>query len=143
MPPRLQMGVSRPCARTIALAMALVGALSLAPIATASAARAGANPYIVNGSQISISQVPFQVAVLDVRFGGSRSNQFECGGSVLTPTLVITPGHCTYTDPVAGTQETAGDPRALGGTGQPQTRGTPVAGGPRPPPPPPPPPPQR
>ncbi len=112
---------------------ALAAALLVAPAtaaglaAPAASATSGANPYIVNGSQISISQVPFQAAVLDTRWGSDRASQFECGGAVLAPKLVITAGHCTYYDLGNGLQESPSNLKVLVDSSDITTGGTVVA----------------
>lgn len=44
---------------------------------------------IVGGRQISISEAPWQVAII-------QSNTFICGGSVISPSWVLTAAHCIY-----------------------------------------------
>lgn len=51
-------------------------------------------PRIVNGSEASISNHRWQVALLDRRFGNSPRQRYFCSGSRLAPDLVITAGHC-------------------------------------------------
>jgi trypsin len=83
--------------------LAVLGALaatSLLVPASAGAQRDGsAEPKIVGGSPASISQYPWQAAVVESGSGNAHNRQF-CGGSVLTSRIVITAAHCVYdTDP--------------------------------------------
>jgi secreted trypsin-like serine protease len=77
-----------------------LAAISLLVPASASAQSGGSvQPRIVGGSQVSISQYPWQAAVVYTGSGNAHQRQF-CGGSVLTSRIVITAGHCVAdTDP--------------------------------------------
>jgi secreted trypsin-like serine protease len=78
-------------------------ALSLLVPASAAAQSGGSvEPKIVGGTTASISQYPWQAAVVfspAKRSGNAYQRQF-CGGSLLTSRIVITAAHCVYdTDP--------------------------------------------
>ncbi len=80
-----------------------LAALTLLAAATASAQNKGpVQPKIVGGSAASISQYPWQAAVVLSTAQSSKNahdRQF-CGGSLLTSRIVITAGHCVAdTDP--------------------------------------------
>jgi trypsin len=59
-------------------------------------------PKIVGGSQVSISQYPWQAAAVFSGSGDAHNRQF-CGGSLITSRIVLTAGHCVFdTDPDCG-----------------------------------------
>jgi secreted trypsin-like serine protease len=77
--------------------------MTLVITASASAQSKGSvQPRIVGGGGVSISQYPWQAAVVvspDKVSGDAHQRQF-CGGSLLTSRIVITAAHCVYdTDP--------------------------------------------
>jgi secreted trypsin-like serine protease len=54
---------------------------------------------VVGGSPTTIDQYPWQAAVVFVGSGNAHQRQF-CGGSLVTPSIVLTAAHCVYdTDP--------------------------------------------
>jgi secreted trypsin-like serine protease len=62
-------------------------------------AMSSAQPRIVNGSEASISQYPWQAALVDspATAPGMDAHQRQfCGGSLLTSRIVITAAHCVY-----------------------------------------------
>src|SRR3954447_5702041 len=77
-----------------------LAAISLLVPASASAQSDGSvQPRIVGGGPASISQYPWQAAVVFTGSGNAHQRQF-CGGSLLTSRIVITAGHCVFdTDP--------------------------------------------
>ena len=93
-----------------AVTACLAGAMTLAAASTASAAprkfpsqtgpggvvRAPApvSPRIVGGSPVSNGQFPFQAALLAQSFGNNDFQRQYCGGSLITPTQVMTAAHC-------------------------------------------------
>jgi secreted trypsin-like serine protease len=74
--------------------------LTAAPVAHAQSPQ----PRVIGGSDSSTSQYPWQAAVVtDARFGGNDFDRQFCGGSLITPTIVITAAHCVFdTDPDDG-----------------------------------------
>jgi trypsin len=83
--------------------LGVLGALAAVALlipASAGAQRDGSvEPKIVGGSPVSISQYPWQAAVVFSGSGNAQPRQF-CGGSVLTSRIVITAAHCVFdTDP--------------------------------------------
>ena len=67
---------------------------------------ANATPRIVGGAKTSISQHPFQVALLSTDTSAApASNEYQhqfCGGSILDATHVVTAAHCVFDSLVAG-----------------------------------------
>jgi len=51
-------------------------------------------PRIVNGKGTTIDKWPWQVALLDRRFGSSQTSRYFCSGSLIADDLVITAAHC-------------------------------------------------
>jgi hypothetical protein len=79
-----------PAARRTTATLALICAL-LAAAGTAAAGAADApEPKIVNGSQVSIDDHPWQVFIAIVEGG----EEFDCGGSIRDATHVVTAAHC-------------------------------------------------
>src|SRR5437899_62555 len=80
-----------------------LAALALLAPASASAGSGGTvQPKIVGGSTASISQYPWQAAVVisPSKLSGNAHQRQFCGGSLLTSRIVITAGHCVSdTDP--------------------------------------------
>ena len=77
-----------------ALALAMV--LAAAPVSGASVAAEGLSPRVVNGQPAAADQYPFVVALIDAdRFESEGAYQAQfCGGSLTTPTTVVTAAHC-------------------------------------------------
>ena len=69
-------------------------------LATGASAHAQSpEPRVVGGSPTTIDQYPWQAAVVFVGSGNAHQRQF-CGGSLVTPSIVLTAAHCVYdTDP--------------------------------------------
>jgi secreted trypsin-like serine protease len=107
--------------RNLAL-VAVLSALGTLAVVTSNGSEPAASAatgthYIVNGQPGSIGQFPYYAGVL-INTSGSRASRFYCGGSVLTPTIVITAGHCTYSHISQSTWDPlfASDLNALVGT---------------------------
>jgi secreted trypsin-like serine protease len=86
--------------------LTVIGAIATVALlvpAGASAQNSGSvEPKIVGGSQVSISQYPWQAAVVwaPSKVSGSAHDRQFCGGSLLTSRIVITAAHCVFnTDP--------------------------------------------
>ncbi|KAE8749008.1 hypothetical protein FOCC_FOCC004175 [Frankliniella occidentalis] len=61
----------------------------------------GGSPRIVNGNNTDIKQVPWQVALL-------AWEQFFCGGSAISATVVLTAAHCVHGEDTSGVAIRAG-----------------------------------
>jgi secreted trypsin-like serine protease len=83
----------------VALAVLAAGALPAAATATAPVAETS----IVNGRPVDITSYPWLGALLnDTRApGGSETERFACGVSLIAPTIVLTAAHCV-TDRATG-----------------------------------------
>jgi secreted trypsin-like serine protease len=93
-----------------AVTACLAGAMTLAAASTASAAPkkfpsqtgpggvvrapAAVSPKIIGGGPVSNGQFPFQAALLAQSFGNNDFQRQFCGGSLITPTQVLTAAHC-------------------------------------------------
>jgi len=79
---------------------ALLACLAFVLLATGGSAHAQSpEPRVVGGSPSTIDQYPWQAAVVFVGSGNAHQRQF-CGGSLVTPSIVLTAAHCVYdTDP--------------------------------------------
>ncbi|AUG79969.1 serine protease [Kitasatospora sp. MMS16-BH015] len=85
---------SRRRRRTVAVA--LLAALPGPLLALGAAAPAQAQRRIVGGQAVPLSAHPWVVAIASrQQFGAARSGQF-CGGTLVTPTKVVTAAHCFY-----------------------------------------------
>jgi len=65
------------------------------------AARSGPSPEegIIDGNPTTIQQWPWQVAITyHPSTGGSAHDRQYCGGSLLTPTFVVTAAHCLFNE---------------------------------------------
>jgi trypsin len=100
------------------IALAAFATLAVLVPATASAQSNGSvQPKVVGGHDASISQYPWQAAVLETGGGSAQNRQF-CGGSLLTSRIVITAAHCVFdTDPNCFINCSFSDP---GGDGTPR-----------------------
>src|SRR5262245_30874626 len=79
---------------------ALLACLGLAVFAPA--AHASLGPRIVGGSTTTIDQYPWQAAVVydPAKVSGNPFQRQFCGGSLISPYIVLTAGHCVHrTDP--------------------------------------------
>jgi trypsin len=85
------------------LVAALVAALAFAlalPLSAASGQESRPQPRIVGGTNTTVSEYPWQVAL-------TVGTQQICGGSLIAPNLAITAAHCTDLLPPAGRPEPA------------------------------------
>src|SRR3954453_24004665 len=83
---------------TVLLGLAATAALVLAATSPAQG-KSSAQPRIVNGSEASISQYPWQAALVDspATAPGMNAHQRQfCGGALITSRIVITAAHCVY-----------------------------------------------
>ena len=78
-------------AQVVAAACLLTGALFLSSAAGDPVARTA----IVGGTPAPAGSYPWQVALVDAHDGVSAAGQF-CGGTLISPTKVVTAAHCTY-----------------------------------------------
>jgi trypsin len=75
---------------------------SLALALAASTAHAQLGPKIIGGTTTTIDQYPWQAAVVydPAKVSGNPFQRQLCGGSLVTPSIVLTAGHCINgTDP--------------------------------------------
>jgi len=78
----------------------------------------GAREAIVGGALTSITQVPWQVAVLsEFEEDDGEMNGLLCGGSIISPTEVLTAAHCVL-EPATHTPIPAGDLVVVGGVSE-------------------------
>ena len=76
----------------------------------------GRGERIVGGSATTASNHPWQAALVrsDARFAGNDLQRFFCGGSLITPYIVLTAAHCVVgADPDCG-ETTCNDPTGDG-----------------------------
>jgi secreted trypsin-like serine protease len=73
----------------------VAAAVLLVPAGASAQSKGSVQPRIVGGSEVSISQYPWQAAVVEAGSGDAHPRQF-CGGSLITTRIVITAAHCVY-----------------------------------------------
>src|SRR5215207_7625636 len=95
------------------IGVALLACLVLALLTAVPTADAQSpEPRVIGGSDATASQYPWQTAVVwdPAKVGGNDFDRQFCGGSLITPTIVITAAHCVYnTDPEDDSQLDADD----------------------------------
>jgi secreted trypsin-like serine protease len=100
--------------------LALLGALAtislLVPAGASAQSDGSAQPKIVGGSNASISQYPWQAAVVASGSGNAQPRQF-CGGSLVTSRIVITAAHCVDGMSPAGVEVVLGRTSLSSGEG--------------------------
>jgi trypsin len=82
--------------------VALLACLALALSAVPAARAQSPEPRIIGGSTTTIQQYPWQAAVVydPAKVGGNPFQRQFCGGSLITPYIVLTAAHCVFdTDP--------------------------------------------
>jgi secreted trypsin-like serine protease len=92
-------------AQRLGQGFALLATIAVLGLVAPAGASADAQPKIVGGTSASISQYPWQAAVVfsPAKMSGNAHNRQFCGGSLLTSRIVITAGHCVWdTDPDPG-----------------------------------------
>ncbi|XP_008194710.2 chymotrypsin-like proteinase 6D isoform X1 [Tribolium castaneum] len=57
------------------------------------------NPHIINGDDAAKGQFPYQISY---QFGILGVYEHVCGGSILSPTFIVTAGHCVTEVPTQG-----------------------------------------
>lgn len=121
---RVSMGRSLGAALVFA-ALTMGAALAAAPVSVASVAVDGLSPRVVNGQSATAGMFPFAVALIDAdRF--EREGVYEaqfCGGSLTTPTTVVTAAHCLVDEKTGRQDEASSILVAFGGnlkTGDPR-----------------------
>jgi trypsin len=72
----------------------------------------GSAAAVVGGEPVDITSVPWQVSLQD-----SAGGHF-CGGSILSPTLILTAAHCTVDTPASGIVVRAGATNLSSGSAQ-------------------------
>jgi hypothetical protein len=80
----------------------LAAAALLIPASASAQSDGSVQPRIVGGTGVSISQYPWQAAVVfnPSKLSGDAHQRQFCGGSLLTSRIVITAAHCVFdTDP--------------------------------------------
>ena len=95
--PRSSVVVLIACVATLALVLALCAQSALATSSQPDVAFAGSAPiipYIIGGSESSISQFPWQVLVVGLHESEGEILETSCGGSILDPTHILTAAHC-------------------------------------------------
>ena len=95
-----------PSSRRLLHFLVAVTAVVLPSVASASAASGsdgddgrGVGPLIVGGDSVAISEVPWQVSVLQAHLDPADDSGFFdqfCGGSVIAATWVVTAAHCVF-----------------------------------------------
>jgi secreted trypsin-like serine protease len=85
----------RRAARQLSVLAAFGGCLAFASAAGATQQQL-AHPAIVGGSQISIGQAPWQVAVEAVIPEEKGFVEILCGGSILDSSHILTAAHCVF-----------------------------------------------
>lgn len=95
------MGVMRVGARNL-----VVGCLAAAFLAAGVVPTAGAavSPRVVGGAKVSITQFPWQVAIVDHDTANAHLGQF-CGGVIVDELHVVTAAHCLDAESPAGVVE--------------------------------------
>ncbi|MDO8187606.1 trypsin-like serine protease [Conexibacter sp. JD483] len=81
-------------------------------LGAAAAPSIGVKPAIVGGQQIPVTTAPWQVFV---EATASRTSVYDCGGSILNATTILTAAHCVI-DPATGQRFTAARLTVLAGT---------------------------
>lgn len=85
--------------KRLSLLTLLSATIVLASAPAALAADEGGGTDIIGGAPTSIAEWPWQVAVLDPPDGIKTTFQRQfCGGSLITPTTVLTAAHCVFDD---------------------------------------------
>jgi secreted trypsin-like serine protease len=93
--------------------LALGVATALAPLISPSPALAGS--VVIGGSPVSVTEVPWMVALASRdRFGGIRSGQF-CGGAVVGRSTVLTAAHCLGTETLGVPLDRISDLKVIAG----------------------------
>lgn len=82
------------CLASASLAILLTGAVAPGEAGASEAPQPDRQLRIVNGGSASISDFPWQVALLDSRAGKYPRQQYFCTGSRIAEDLVITAAHC-------------------------------------------------
>jgi secreted trypsin-like serine protease len=96
--PKALASIGRRAATLTGMAAVLLGAGAVGPtLALGGPLRTRSSPVasasVVDGSNASISEFPFQVALYDPK-AGSPAKGFFCGGVIVSATRVVTAAHC-------------------------------------------------